>query len=711
MEFYLKDRETFKKYIETIQVLPSADEMAIDAFDSSSLFDLYGLLTQIKDNRQISSAKQELLAQKLANNFPEELVSLLHFPVNQSVLSVFEEYIKGTFISYITNLKDLTPEEQEELEKLKIIMAKKQPQIFLKFIKQEKNATEFKLEKDYIEKNFRGVLDDYSKHIEETQNNEDIQSASYIVAKNKFPKIRISTSGRLKSMKSVKDNIDKEMKKALEKVMPSDLEKGISYNDLSNTFNLSKISDDFYGFLVYIKGIDDTFHLNESMKNTEAGKLFLAYRNQKKENVTYFQSLSDFLADPSSLIAFSQEDYLQMQIELLNKLQYLTFQECSQEYSGPLFEPQDSNDPGTSFSKLLASSLNEYTTLLEQDGFKQQLTDSEHIQYQEKLFDLYQEFDKRIHDKYEFEALKLLIPQILQDKNYMNENILRDQLGIKVISTKATIKKNGFCALYAILELPDSRKIEIQFLTHHKYINSKIGSSSHSFLTNKQLDISQFFELDDNYKGTKNYETLLNNAIHILDVTPVAQKNRLLSTPMESLTNDQQQLRKQIEFAEKNLKIKKYFPEIPITTADGSQRPCTIEEYLPIFAEYHSPKLVAVTSASSRVNKNTAFVNIKTAVDNFKEVLLKSDETSCLADKLLDCYEIILEEHPVPSTNTSSKKIEEILQNNAIPKMVRDEIMIQLTQFLQTNDRTSYTNCIADIKKRIDKKNKEEIER
>lgn len=709
MAYQLKNREEFKKYIDTIQILPSSDEIAIDEFDSSSLFDLYSLLTKIKDNRQISPARQELLIQKLDNNFPKELSSLLHFPVNDAVLLVFEDYIKGVFLSYMEHPKSLTQEESEELEKLKIIMAKKHPDVFLQFIKEEKNATEFKLEKDFIEKTFVDVLDEYSKHAEELQENEDVQSAFYITTKNKSPTTRISTSGRLKSEKSVSDNVNKEMNRSLEKVIPSDFEKGISYTDLTNQFNLSKISDDFYGFIVYLKWIDDTFHIDADQKNTEDGKLFMAYRKQKNKNIAYLHSLTDFLEDFSSFIAFSQEDYLQMRIELLDKLQDLTFQECSQEYNGLLFVPQDSKDPGTSFSKLLEASIKEYTTCLEEKSFKQHLTSAEHTRYQEELTELYREFKSRIYDKCEFQALKLMIPQIIQDTNYMTENILRDQLGVKVISTKTTSKKNGFCAFYAILTLPDTRKIEIQFLTHNKYINSKIGSSSHSLLTNKQLDISHFFELNDKYKENENYETLLENAIRILDTITVAQRNRLLATPMESLTAEQQQLKKQIEFAQKNLQVKEFFPDIPITSPDGSKTPCTIDKYLPIFAEYHSPKLVAITSAPSRVNKNTAFVNKKTALDNFREVLLKTDETTCLADLLLKRYQKILEKIPTPPTY-SKNTIQDILQNNSIPKNVIDEIILQLGQQFQIKDRP-YTNSISDIKERVKKRNENEVER
>lgn len=710
MAYQLKNKEEFKKYVDTIHILPSTDEIAIDEFNSSSLFDLYELLTKIKNNRQISPARQELLAQKLASNFPKKLASLIHFPVNQTVLLSVENYIKDLFLGYMKHPEYLTEEKSAEMEKLKIIMAKKCPDVFLEFIQEEKNATEYQLERDYIKKTFYDVLDEHSKHTKEMQNNEDIQSGFYITVKNDFSKVRISTSGRLKAMKSVSDNVNKEMNRSLEKVIPSNLKKGITHTDLENQFDLSKISDDFYGFIVYIKGINETFHIDDDMKNTTDGKLFMKYRKQKDRNVAYLHSLTNFLDDSSSFISFSQEDYLKMRIELLDHLQYLTFQECSQEYNGLLFEPQDAKDPGTSFSKLLEASIKEYTTCSKQNSFKQHLTSSEHIKYQKELMELYKEFDSRLFDKYEFQGLKIIIPQILHNTNYMNENILRDQLGVKLCSTKVTIKKNGFCAFYAILGLPDGRKIEIQFLTHNKYICSKIGSSSHSMLDNKQVDISHFFELNDKYKENERYETLLENTIHILDITTVAQRNRLLNTSNENLTAEQQQLKKQIEFAQKNLQVKEVFPDIPITLADGSKRPCTIDEYLPIFAEYHSPKLVSVTSASSRVNKNTAAVNKKTADDNFREVLLKTDETTCLADILINRYKKILKEQPSSLDFLVKYNIQNILQENYIPKKVIDQIVVKLEHQLQNTDK-SYTNSLSDIKERIEKRNGAERER
>ena len=367
---------------------------------------------------------------------------------------------------------------------------------------------------------------------------------------------------------------------------------------------------------------------------------------------------------------------------------------------------------GTSFSKLLASSLKNYRSHLKSDDFKQNLSYEEHNKYQDELQSLFKEFENRINDKFEFAALKIMVPQLLKDKNFMNENILRDQLDAKVLSITPKIKgRKGFIAIFAILQMPDDRKIEIQFLTYPRYKDSKVGNFAHSRMCNKQLDISHFFELKDEYKNSKNYKNTLKNAIHVLDDTTIAEKNRLLATPVDLLTPEQRRLRKEIEFAENNLQVKELFTDEHILVQrkkDGSYeskkvtQQYTLEKYLPIFAQYHSPRLIAVSSPHSRTNKNTAFVNIKTLFDNFREVLLKTDETTCLADMLLKQLKKIQEGDPYITLHQSNMK--QILQDYGIPENKIDDLIQQMSNDSRTI-RMSYTNSVSDIKERVEDKN------
>lgn len=713
MAYKLKSREEFNEYLKNVKIIPSEDEFLINEFNSSSLFELYELFVKIKDDFQISPAMQKKLKKHLQTSFPPEVSSCLSFPVNASNVQSLEEYIKDVFLAYVTKSNSFIYSD-EEMDNLKIIMAKKYPNELMKFEKIKKCSSEIKLEQELINTTFSNIVDEYTRHSQNSQNNEDIQTVLYTTSKNEFSDINISTSARQKSPKSSIDNIRKEFMKKLQSIPPSNLRKGVTYEDLINGFNLSKVSDDYYGSTFYITGIDDTFHINKEIAKTKDGKEFLSCRKQKEDNLPLFHFLSDALDDRSYFLDFTQEEYLQLEIELLDRLQHMTFPECSEEYNGILFKPKNEKDIGTSFSKLLGAYLKEYQTHLKADDFNQNLSYKEHIEYQKELSSLLKEFKNHMNDKLEFAALGIIVPHILKDTNFLDENILRDKLDVKLLSCKQKANgRKGFRAIFAILQLPDNRRMELQFMSYSRFKDSKIGNFAHSKLDNKQIDISPFFELIDEFKGTKNYETMLENAIHTLDTTPLSEKRRLLSTPMHFLTEEQQIHKKDIEFAIKNLKIKENFEYEYIwreKQEDGSYATKTqivvntIEQILPMFAEYHSPKLVAISSTHSRFNKNIAFVNKKTAIDNFREVLLKTDETTCLADMLLNKLEEIQKADTSITLNEST--LRKILQDN---KISRDKIEFILSSALSQSQKIElpYTNDVTHIRKRQEEKQNE----
>ncbi len=88
MAYPLKTREEFNEYLKTIRVIPTEDETLIDAFNSSSLFDLYGLLTEIKNDRQISSTRQKKLKKIVNANFSKEVADLLRLSCDQRRYSI-----------------------------------------------------------------------------------------------------------------------------------------------------------------------------------------------------------------------------------------------------------------------------------------------------------------------------------------------------------------------------------------------------------------------------------------------------------------------------------------------------------------------------------------------------------------------------------------------------------------------------------------------
>ncbi len=357
---------------------------------------------------------------------------------------------------------------------------------------------------------------------------------------------------------------------------------------------------------------------------------------------------------------------------------------------------------GTSFSKLLESSIQEYKSHIKNNDFDINLTDDQHEKYQEELHSLLDELKNRMFDKYGFQVLRVSIPNILKDKNFAKENAIRDILNAKVLSIKEKFKKNGYCAIYAILQAPDNRKIEIQFQTYFRFKDSKIGRSDHSLY--KQFDISHFFELKNYDKTNENYERIFNDVINVLDNTTIATRNRLLSASMETLSNEDKKLKRKLESALKIVQLKETYENVNTwTSEDGIKHTQTykysLDEYLPIFAEYHSPELVAVSSTHSRVNENIAFVNKKYLIDNFREKLLKADETTCLADILIQRLQTIEERNS--NIILSKDNIRKILENQSLPKNVIDNIISEMENQSKVT-RFPYTNSINDIRRRAE---------
>jgi len=142
---------------------------------------------------------------------------------------------------------------EKEMEKLKIIIAKKYPAEIEKLVKKEKDPTEFRLEKKFIENTVSDIVDEYTKHTENVQNNEDVQSSYYIQSKNLSSKVHIATTGRQKGPKSMTDNLRKEFMKSLTNTIPSDFEqqskpkKGKSLYDIGNKRKLI-----FVFFILYM---------------------------------------------------------------------------------------------------------------------------------------------------------------------------------------------------------------------------------------------------------------------------------------------------------------------------------------------------------------------------------------------------------------------------------------------------------------------------
>ena len=94
-------------------------------------------------------------------------------------------------------------------------------------------------------------------------------------------------------------------------------------------------------------------------------------------------------------------------------------------------------------------------------------------------------------------------------------------------------------------------------------------------------------------------------------------------------------IKNEVKLWKRSVKLKEKFEDENIL-ADGKEKEFTLEQYLIHFAEFVSPKMMSASSHHTRFHKGVAGYSQKTIVSSFREMLLKHDSTSCLAQILID---------------------------------------------------------------------------
>ncbi len=629
MPYKLKTKEQFNEelsnYIKNNPLI-LYEEGLIDNFSSSNISDLYKLFKDLD-----KSILDKDLYDKLVNIlktfqidekeiFPEVSDSFSPVTISKSDhLIRIANFIKNNYLDYINNA-DLNKISKDELYKLSLIVNKNFPSYFFTLIKKPNDNIQFGT--DFIRKQFLSTIEHWHSHnlVDAEIENRDIVGAFYITAKKLAHELSIYIPGRVKSTKSAVSNINKEATDSLFSLYPSDITSGLSNEDIRTNFNLDNANTDFFGFTIVLANTDDTIHFD---KNDPRSTEILALRKQRNKNVDFTHKLEDFLFNCDlDGIPISYVNLLQIKIDLLERLRDSSYDECSKEYEG------------TSFVKLLKDTVDKYNLELQKDNDNS----SEHSQDDclkelDEIYRLLDELKKRVHDKYQSKLLEMIIPDVL------NDELFTDVLKVKSHFSKQVKKKNGFCSIYYVLETYDGRKIELQAQSQMRFEDSKNGASDHSNLPNKEIDIAHFFEpVDPNCK-----EEIFEEFLKILNTTPIATRNRLLKADDSSLTPIEVRLKRRLKIAENNVKIKDNYV-INTNMLDGSVKSESykMDVYLPIFAEYVSPRSMTVNSYHTRAHKSVAGYNKKSLISSFTEVLLKHDSTTCLAQKLIDKLDSLL---------------------------------------------------------------------
>lgn len=632
------------------------EEGLINNYNSSELSDLFRLLQELKDS-EIDPKYFEILKNKVSTLYSPQLakrifsVKLPKEVKNDTTKSTsymhsqycdaLAEYIKDFFVSLATNKNKKQSVSNKEFTALSSIVNKFYPYTFVELAKNPPSNAEFKKQLDFIRNEITNSIDTYYKHSPQSSKDDIYYSGSslHVVTKNLYKELSFKLPIRLlKSMSSYKKNLNKEIKNGLSNIVPSQPEKGSSIEDVEKNFSLLSTEEDIVGMTIVLDSVDDTLHFD---KDDLKGSDLLELRKIRKSNIDFSHSMKNFLEDVDNLLDLTEEQYLQMKIDVLNRLVTTTYDKCSQEYEAKnTFIDSSAETVPTSFNKMLHYALAERENHIENKDFKKDLSLEDHTNYQTELLSLLNELDKRVHDKYQQQVL------LLETLKVFDDDLLSEKMQIERVPNHSNIeiksaqKKNGYVANYLILYTKDGRRIELQLQSKARFEIAKRGQADHGKM--KPMDISPFFEPTSPDISEKAFC----ESVKILSDTPIAERNHLLGSLSQKLTLEERTKKKRLLWAKNNVQLKRVYREEvadPYSESNESKYTSyTLEQYLPIYAEYFAPELIFISSAHSRTNENITYRKDNSFVESFREILLKQDTTSCLSEMLISELDTIL---------------------------------------------------------------------
>ncbi len=612
MPYKMKNRKEFEKkineYLIEHPVENSKEKKLIEDFSSNELSDLYKLFLDLK-GKELDEDLFKKLRIIIKENYlldDKELLGNDDYEIKEENIRKLANIIKEKFLEYMRMEKDKV--NATELSRLTVIVNKEFPEILLQFINESSESAVESNKKIMID-SILETIDKWKEHTtkEAEEENRDIIGAIYISARKLYPEMTIYVPGRIKSARSSISNIKKEANKSVKSIVPSNLERGISKEDINNQFSMKKANTDFTGFTIVLDNVDETMHFD---KNAPMTNEILKLRKVQDDSITFSHEIENFLAEKEDE-ELSKQELMQIKLDLLMRLRMLTYEECKKEYKG------------ISFTKLFLNNKEKYEKEALDDD--EVLNDAEYEDELDEIYELIDELKKRVHDKYQAKILEVIVPEI------MNDELLTQNLQVQTRFVKSVKKENGFCADYYEIKTWNGRIIELQALTKMRFRESKDGSADHSKLPNKGIDIRWFFEPALENCSEPEYEKMLN----LLIDTPISKKNTLYITSDTQLSPSDKRLKRRLKAAEQSVKLKETFEDENIL-ADGKEKEFTLEQYLIHFAEFVSPKMMSASSHHTRFHKGVAGYSQKTIVSSFREMLLKHDSTSCLAQILID---------------------------------------------------------------------------
>ncbi len=638
--------------------------------------------------------------------------------------------LKKPIFKITSNGKDshLKEEEQKEQEKLKSIVHKHFPSLFLSLKENPVNREEFSQQKQLIEDTFSSLVDSYYNQTTShgQKNTTYLEAGIYLIYQQLWPDLSIIMPDRKKGITSFQSNSNKELNRSIKNTIPSNIKDGISLSDMTNHFLTNeenednftdKVNTDISAMTIVLKHFNSTIYFDET---DPENKHLLELKSDRTNNLSFYLGVKKYLDANDYLM--TEEEYFQTCIKLLEHLQNTTYPQCTHEIKEG------------SFTTRLQQAIDTYKSRCSTNSFAPNATDEEI----EELHSLTASLKMRLDDKLQHEILRITFPQILEHP------LFTEKFKIKGKLIKDAKKPNGFCALYYVLTDANGQKIEVQLQSGMRYYESKAGISNHNDLPDKAVNVKQFFELVNPEQHEQDPEAL-KKYLSILGRTSKKQEKALqeklnsyekklsyASNAKEKRDLNLAILRIQkklnsIETARNSIKIKDAFEEdydmltimkdendyeikniggkeikvynttvsnykdendYELKEIDGKQikvyntktHKCTekytIEQYLPIFAIAKSPVSMNIIGSAHSTFDTVAHVNKKNIVEEFTEILRKDDEVPYLADLLIDKLKDILgikETPQISLVDVEKYALEQYYQNANTPDNKKSE--------------------------------------
>ena len=538
---------------------------------------------------------------------------------------------------------------------------------FLNDIKFDPNEV-IKMQQGFLENVGKSYLDIYKDKnaFDATEYMCYLAAAIHMAYRRCYPELSVSIPFRTKSDNSYSHNIPKEFKKGIYGLAGNKNAESLEY--LQENYDKTPTIKDIQALTVVLdhfrkdisllidkrddKILSDGYVVHDYMSSEEVQKLLA-----KKEK--YRKFIIDSKNNDGDIELFSEKQYLEKKLELLEAIIDISFPEFTEERI-------------PSFQDELATT----KIKLEEGNFASSITSVQ----EEDLKSLFSDLASRLDNMLEYAILDETLPTVL------NHPFLKDSLGVTFEFSKYRKKPNGFAAYYYILHTPYD-KIELLAESDWGYYNSKRGSAFHSGEPGKSFDPTSFFE----YVNPENETMPLDKFLEAVDKpervleTPklaniykeklshikIKDKINVMDAPIGLIRQFYPDYDPEIYDEDPDVMVKKLIDEGKISEEYANTEVDT-NEYLYNTAISYSPALFRAVSGSG-FSLNAA-IQHQDIVDEFTEVLRKKDSMTLLGNLLLERLSTILE---------TTKKDDEhnVRKNEFLSKLPKQITYTQLIEY------------------------------